>query len=71
VLVVAEARVKPAGVLLGLAVGSIAGWAVVISSVSFIWVAPAASAATIAAAHLLGRPATGRSSRVGQPPSTR
>jgi hypothetical protein len=43
-------------VLLGLAVGSIAGWAVVISSVSFIWVAPAASAATIAAAYLLGRP---------------
>jgi solute:Na+ symporter, SSS family len=55
VLVVSGARVRPMGVLCGLAVGTVAGWAVVISAISFIWVSPISSVVTIATAYCFGR----------------
>jgi len=58
ILVVSNAKVRPVGVLTGMAVGTLAGWMVVTTAVSFIWVAPISSLATILCAHLFRRAGT-------------
>ena len=55
VLAVSAARVRPVGALIGMALGALAGGVVILSPVSFIWVAPVSSLVTILSAHLFRR----------------